>query len=170
MMRLNEDQKLQVLLAVLQERYDASHKIRERSIQFTLWLSGMAIGLGWLLISQQELVLPHRVALTLLVLALFAGTIYFLMGLRRGFRKNREAMINCERALGMHDSGIYLTDGPLLPSEYNRTNRKWSDHFHALYVWLILVAASLLILTWTCPDQKSDLSTAIKTEKIKGGK
>ena len=167
-MHLNEDQKLQVLLAGLQERYNASHKIRERSIQFTLWISGMAIGLGWLLISQKELVIPHRVSLTLLILALFAGTIYFLMGLRRGFRKNREAMINCEHALGMHDSGVYLTEESLLPFEYSRANRKWSDHFHTLYAWLILVAVSLLILTWTCPKPKKNLSINIKTEQIKG--
>ena len=170
MMHLNEDQKLQVLLADLQERYNASHKIRERSIKFTLWISGMAIGLGWMLISHKVLVLPQRIALTLLVLALFVGTLYFLMGLKRGFRRNREAMINCERALSMHDSGIYLADGPLLPLEYSRTNRKWSDHFHTLYVWLILVAVSLLILTWTCPEPKKKLSSNIKTEQIKGGK
>jgi len=169
-MHLNEDQKLQVLLADLQERYNSSHRIRERSIKFTLWISGMAIGLGWLLISQKGLVIPQRVALTLLVMALFAGTIYFLMGLRRGFRKNREAMINCERALGMHDSGVYLADKPLLPFEYSRTNRKWSDHFHTLYAWLILVAVSLLILTWTCPAPKKNISTTIKTEQNRGGK
>ena len=168
-MHLSEDQKLQVLLADLQERYNSSHKIRERSIKFTLWISGMAIGLGWLLISQKELVIPHRVALTLLVMALFAGTIYFLVGLRRGFRKNREAMINCERALGMHDSGVYLADKPLLPSEYSRINRKWSDHFHTLYVWLILVAVSLLILTWTCSEPIKNPSSKVKIEKINGG-
>ena len=63
MIHLNEDQKLQVLITELQERYNASHKIRERSIQFTLWISGMAIGLGWLLISQQTLVLTQKIAL-----------------------------------------------------------------------------------------------------------
>ncbi len=35
-MELSENQKHQTLLAVLQERYNASHKMRERSIQFTL--------------------------------------------------------------------------------------------------------------------------------------
>jgi ABC-type Fe3+ transport system permease subunit len=100
-MDLKEDHKFQVLLADLQERYSSSHMIRERSVKFTLWISGMAIGLGWLLISQKTLTLAQQVALTLLILALFAGTLYFLKGLRRGFQKNREAMINCESALGM---------------------------------------------------------------------
>ena len=169
-MDLNKDQKLQVLLTSLQERYNASHKIRERSIRFTLWISGMAIGLGWLLISQKTFVLSQRIALTLLILALFAGTLYFLMGLKRGFRKNREAMINCERSMGMHDSGIYLAEGALLPTEYSRTDRRWSDHFHTLYVWLILVGMSLLILTWACPDPEKQLPANIKKEQNMGGK
>ena len=170
MMELKDNQKLHVLITELQERYNASHKIRERSIQFILWISGMAIGLGWLLISQKAIALPQRIALTLLILVLFAGTLYFLMGLRRGFGKNREAMINCESSLGMHDPGIYLTDGPLLPTEYSRTHRRWSEHFHTLYVWLILVAVSLLILTWTCSEQGKRIPTNIKKENIiKGG-
>ncbi len=170
MMELKDDQKFDVLIAELQERYNASHKIRERSIQFILWISGMAIGLGWLLINQKTFVLSQRIALTLLSLALFAGTLYFLMGLKRGFRKNREAMINCERSMGMHDSGVYLAEGALLPTEYSRTDRRWSDHFHTLYVWLILVAVSLLILTWTCPEPEKQLPANIKKEQIKGGK
>lgn len=149
MMELSEDQKVQVLLAELQERYNASHKIRGRSTQFTLWISGMAIGLGWLLTSPREFEPSQRIALTLLIVALFAGSLYFLMGLRRGFQKNREAMIRSERALSMHDPGVFLAAVPLLPSEYSQTKWKWSHHFHTLYVWLILVAVSLLILTWT---------------------
>lgn len=169
-MHLNDDQKLQVLLVELQERYDAAHKIRERSIQFTLWISGMAIGIGWLLISQPTLGLYQRVALTLLILALFAGTIHFVLALGRGFRKNRGAMIKCERALGMHDSGVYLKDAPLLPTEYTHRKRKWSDHFCTLSVWLILVAISLLMLTWTCPNSTKNLSPNNKTEHVNGGK
>lgn len=169
MMHLDEDQKLQVLLTALKERYDASHKIRERSIQFTLWISGMAIGLGWLLISQETFAVSQRVALTLLIAALFAGTLYFIMGLRKGFRKNREAMIRSERALRMHDSGVYLTNAPLLPTEYSRTTRKWGDHFCTLCVWLFLVAVSLFILTWTCSDSTENPSSNTKIEQVNGG-
>ncbi len=169
MNELSDDLKAQVLLAELQERYSASHKIRERSIQFTLWISGMAIGIGWLLISQKVLVVSQRVALTLLIVALFAGTIYFMMGLLRGFRKNREAMIRSERALGMYDPGMYLADTPLLPREYSHAKRKWSDHFCTLCVWVILVAVSLLVLTWACPNTSENPSTKAKTEQVKGG-
>jgi hypothetical protein len=169
MMHLSEDQKLQVLLAELQERYNASHKIRERSTRFTLWISGMAIGLAWLLISPTSLMLTQRIALTLLIVALFGGALFFILGLQRGFNKNREAMIKSERALGMHDSGVYLENSALLPPEYNNTNRNWSDHFNTLCVWLILVAVSLSILTWTCPEPAKNPSSNIKTEQNNGG-
>lgn len=78
-------------------------------------------------------------------------------------------MIKCEHALKMHDPDVYLVDTPLLPDEYNGTTRKWSDHFCMLCVWLFVVAISLLILTWTSPDQeKVNLSNAT-IEKVNGG-
>ena len=169
MINLDEDQKLQVLLIGLQERYHASHQIRGRSIQFALWISGMAIGLSWLLIYQTSLELFQKIALTLLIGTLFSGTIYFMAGLRRGFSNNRKAMVRCERALLMHDSGVYLADEPLLPKEYSKTEKKWSDHFRTIYVWLIIVALSLIILTWSCPNGDSQISISNKTEQIQGG-
>ena len=68
--KLKDDHKIQILLIELQERYVAAHKMRERSTRFTIWLSGMAVGLAWLLISQKTLVLSQRLALTLLIATL----------------------------------------------------------------------------------------------------
>lgn len=139
MISLNDDRKVQVLLVELQERYNASHKMRERSTQFTLWISGMAIGLAWLLICREGLLLAQRIALTLLIAALFVGALVFIAGLRKGFRNNREAIIRCERALGMYASDIYLKDASLLPPEYSTTKTTWGDHFCTLCIWLLVV-------------------------------
>jgi len=169
-MDLSDDQKHQTLLAVLQERYNASHNMRERSIQFTLWISGMAIPIGWLLISQQQLVSAQRLALTLFVIALFGGTIWFMLGLKQGFRKNREVMIRCEQALGMYEEGIYLLDRSLLPPAYCCSGWRWSDHFCTLSVWLVTVATSLLILTWMAPEPVKVHANITQIEQLKGEK
>ena len=80
-------------------------------------------------------------------------------------------MIKSERALGMYETGIYLKEESLLPTAYKRINSKWNDHFSTLCIWLCVVAFSLLILAWTCPDQvKTGLSSDTKVEQIKGGK
>ena len=115
MIPLSDDQKFQVLLAELAERYSAAHKIRERSTQFTLWLSGFAIGLAWLLVSQSPLPTSQRIGLSLLIGVLFCGAFYFVAGLGRGFRANREAMVRVERALGMYDSGVYSSVARVMP-------------------------------------------------------
>lgn len=169
--QLKDDHKIQVLLIELQERYAAAHKMRERSTRFTIWLSGMAVGLAWLLISQKTLVLSQRLALTLLIATLWIGAGIIILGLRKGFQGNRRAMIKSEQALGMYESGIYLKNDSLLPASYKRTNSKWNDHFSTLCIWLCVLAFSLLVLAWTCPEKnKTGLSSDKKIEQVKGGK
>ena len=168
-MQFKDDQKIQVMLIQLQERYAAAHKMRERSTKFTIGLSGMAIGLAWLLISHQTLALSQRIALTLLIATLWMGAGIFILGLRKGFQSNRKAMIKSEQALGMYEGGIYLNDDSLLPAAYKLTNRKWNDHFSTLCMWLCFLGVSLLILTWTCPDHSENkVSSEKKIEQIKG--
>ena len=169
--QLKEDHKIQVLFIELQERYAAAHKMRDRSTRFTIWLSGMAVGLAWLLISHKTLLLYQRLALTLLIATLWTGAGIFIIGLRKGFQSNRKAMIKSERALSMYKPGIYLKEEPLLPTSYKHTNNKWNDHFSTLCIWLCVIAFSLLVLAWTCPEQnKTGFSTDKKIEQIKGGK
>ena len=62
-MKISEEKKLDVLLAQLQERYDALHKMRDRSMQFVLWILGLGLGMAWLLINEPS----HLRCLELLV-------------------------------------------------------------------------------------------------------
>jgi Na+/glutamate symporter len=175
-MELSNEQKTQVAISVLEERNKAAHNMRERSMRFTLWLSGLAIPIGWLLIEKQKLILSQKLALALFILALFGGTIWFLRGMQRGFQKNREVMIRCEEALGLHKTGDYLEDRPLLSTEYASSGKKWSDHFSTLSVWLLTVALSLFILIWRAPEptpapaSQKTIPTLTQLDKTKGEK
>lgn len=169
-MEIPSDRKPEILLAVLQERCAASHTMRARGMQFTLWISGLALGLAWLLISQAPLSNPQCAALTGLIVVLFAGTIYFIVALRRGFQNNRAALISAEQSLGLHEPGVYLKECALLPKEYASARPKWSDHFCSLCIWIVLLGISLLVLTWTsgrCGEPETPGSTAIQKQ---GGK
>lgn len=163
--QLNSDQKVQVLLSQLQERYSASHNMRERSTQFALWISGMAIGLAWLLISQSGITLMQRIALTLLIAALSIGSLIFMKGLQKGFKNNRNSMITCERSLKLYTQGAYVADGSLLPEAYSTNNRRWSDHFTTLIIWLSIVTISLIILTWTCPQKPVENQQVVQIQE-----
>ncbi len=169
-MNLNDDQKVQVMVAELQERYGASHKIRERSTQFTIWLSGLAIGLAWLLISNKGLSYYQLFTLRILILALWGGAAVFILGLRKGFNGNHRTMITCERALGMFDKGLYLSNESLLPVLYATPRERWCNHFNTLCVWLCIIALALLLLTWTCPTHNAVNPSKNKMENSKGEK
>ena len=54
MIELDNNQKPQVLMHSFLESYNAAHQIRARSMQFVLLISGMAIGLSWLLIYKEN--------------------------------------------------------------------------------------------------------------------
>lgn len=170
-MEFSDEQKQKILLAVLQERYNASHVMRERSLRFTLWLSGMALPIGWLLVTKQQLIFGQKIALALFVVAIFGGTICFLRGLRRGFEKNRQVMVQCEQALGLYEEGIYLADSSLFSQEYRSPTKKWSDHFSTISVWLLTVAVSLQLLIWMAPTPVDPAAQQkITIEHVKGEK
>ncbi len=165
---ITNEQKFQVLMAELQERYDSSHKIRDRSTQFTLWISGMAIGLSWLLVSEAVLSTLQKVAITLLTLALYFGAVFLIRALHKGAGANREAMIRIERALGMYEKGFYLQDVSLLPAQYGHTIPKWSHDSCTLPIWLTVVAVALLILTWTTPCSRKQQSEPTQPQQQTG--
>ncbi len=153
-MDLSNDQRFDVLKAELEERYGSAHKIRERTTQFIVWISGMAIGLAWLLINDGIPSTPQRWALTLLVVALYLGTAHLLNGLHRGARSNREAMIRVERALGLFEKGLYLPEQSILPDVYTNTKPTWSHDSRTLPVWATIVAVILIALIWSAPGKK----------------
>jgi hypothetical protein len=65
-MGISEEKKIDVLLSQLQERYDALHKMRDRSMQFVLWILGFGLGLAWLLISEASFTLSQKILISIL--------------------------------------------------------------------------------------------------------
>lgn len=161
---LTNDQRFQVLMAQLAERYTAWHQIRSRSMQFTLWVLGLAIAGTWNLLQNPCSFYQQRFASSALVLLLASTATYFLSSLARGARTNREALINIETALGNHKNGQFLSDKPLLPGEYKDTKPRASSHFCTLYTLLGVTSLYLLIAIWVpfsgCTSESSLPTTA----------
>ena len=166
---LEPDQKLQIIQSQLQERYNAAHKMRARGVQFTLWISGLAVALCWSMINKGFLPLGQKIAISGLAITLAIGAIYFLSGLARGFHKNRKAMIRLESALGLHSEGSYAPQGAILPPEYRNAKKRWSDHFNTLMVWLLVIALALGSLIWLTPSAPPKQTPPVKKEQPQKG-
>jgi hypothetical protein len=146
---LDEKDKLNILLNLLNERYRASHSMRERAIKFALWILGfVAVAVPWLLL-YARLCVGQKVTLTILAVLLTALAILFLHGIHAGFKNNRNLLIKIEAALGCYEKGFFVTADQLYPEEY-RVTKPFSlkSHFQSIYILLILAAIITIISIW----------------------
>lgn len=159
-MEIKESEKIDILLHLLNERYNASHKIRERSLRVAIWALGFSVAFVWILL-EAGLSLPQKLILTLLVIILGGAIFWFLYSLEKGFEKNREVMIDIEEALGCYAQSLYLTTKPLYPGDYKKTETKsWYSHFRSVYLLLIPIALLIIFLIWFAPSAKHHDSTS----------
>jgi len=156
-MEIQEDRKLDVLLAQLNERYTALHNMRDRSMQFALWILGLGLGLAWLLIS--EVSLSKLQAGILVVFLIVVGRLCFgfIQGIECGFNNNRNIMINIEKMLGLHSRDAYGSPEPVLPEAFCGNTTKQSGHFPTLNRLLWAVFALLVILAVVNPCRSSPM-------------
>lgn len=162
-MEINQKDKITILLHLLNERYNASHKIRETSLRLTIWILGLAVAFVWILVSGTSLTPMQKVVLTIIVIILGGSIIWFLRSLESGSGKNRKAMIDLEEALGCYERGLYLESRVVFPNEY-KTNkeRAWSSHFRSIYILIIPIAILIIILIWLTPPKGVSGSQAEK--------
>ena len=146
-MKLSEEKKLDVVMSQLGERYAALHRMRDRSMAFTLWLLGLGLGMGWLLMCEVTLD-TEQIVYTVIVLCIFGvSSVLFVRGIQRGFSKTREIVIRLERALRLYDNDAYGLSAPILPKEYLGRKCRWSGHFETLYALLAAMFLILIFLT-----------------------
>lgn len=151
-MEINEKEKLNIMLELLKERYCASHKMRERSTIFTVWVLGIgAASIGSLLIGFQLSCQQKWIAFfsTFLVAAF---CFHFIHSIRNGFNNNRRIIIRLEKALGCYSPGFYVENESLYPDEYANISESKHYHFVTLYFLLSIVWLAIIILIFSSPS------------------
>ena len=156
-MQMATPEKLHVIMGLLQERYKAAHRMRERSDRFLVLALGWAVGGIWFLtVHGAPLSVLQRVALTAVVLA-FGAMLYLLQAaLNRGFTNNRNVMITLEKALGAYEPDTFIGGASLYPGDYARVKRPpragaWAHHFFITHIWTVVVSSALIALIWVGP-------------------
>jgi hypothetical protein len=167
-MEIPENEKIKVLMAQLEERYAASHKMRDRSMQFALWILGLGLGMAWILISRVTLTNPQKVFLLLFLIVVGFLSIAFVRAIERGFKNNHDVIIKLETLLKLHEKGFYDPSDSILPKEFTEKVSRWSSHFQTLYSIMIAVFILLIILTCANPLRYFSASTleSQKTQQI----
>lgn len=159
-----EEKKFDILLAQLQERYDALHKMRDRSMQFALWILGFGLGMAWLLINDTDLGLTQKITITCFLFTLGIVTFLFLSAIQQGFKNNHRVVIRIEKAMKLYEKDSYGISDSILPKEFSSDKCGWTGHFNTLYMLIITVFIALIVLTWTNPCKLKSTSSGFPTD------
>ena len=172
-MEISEEKKLEILLAQLQERYEALHKMRNRSMQFVLWILGLGLGMAWLLINEAELSSTQRLFLTIFLIVISLAVWLFVHAIACGFKANRGIIIRIEKALKLYEKDYYDIPESILPTEFSCQKCGKTGHFNTLYMLIIIVFTTLIVLTWTnlCKPKSTGASAPLdpnqtQTQKV----
>jgi len=149
-MEISDNKKIDILLHLLSERYTASHRMRERSLNFAIWILGFGIAMIWMLLSEISLTFSQKIILTIFAVIIGCLTKKFLNSIEVGFDRNRNVMIKIEEVLRCYESNVYC-NSPLFPQEYKNLDKKETSHFISLYLWLWTIVGMVMALIWLEP-------------------
>ena len=149
-MDISDVDKINILQNLLIERYNASHKMRDRSLKFTLWVFGYIVLLnGWLVINSATLSTDQKFAFTFLTIVVTVFTFFFIRDIKRGVYINRNVIIKIEDTLGLYDKGKYHTSEQILPNEYKNNQQSGKrGHFATIYAWIGFTCLLTIIVIW----------------------
>ena len=77
-MQIKDTKKADILMNLLIERYKVAHIMRERSLNFAIWILGFAIAMFWILLGKTTLILFQKIVLTIFVVTISFLTKKFL--------------------------------------------------------------------------------------------
>jgi len=147
-MNINDDKKVDILLSLLNERYNASHRMRERSLNFAIWILGFGIAVAWMLLCDINLSISQKVVLTIFIVIIGYLTRKFLLRIEAGFNANKEVMVTLEEALECYEQNKYIEGKSLYPEKYRNSECAKTSHFKSLYEWIWVIIALLTSLIW----------------------
>lgn len=129
-MDVTVQQKIEILLVALQERYSSVHIIRERVQSVSLWILGILLSAsGWLFQSDICLTLAQKILYTVLSLGIWyiLKKLYF-SDLEKGFNSQRKILVKIEDSLGFYKKSHFSeSDDTLYPKEWRHSGEKGSE-------------------------------------------
>ncbi|MDO9545682.1 MAG: hypothetical protein Q7J07_02900 [Pelolinea sp.] len=160
---ISGEKKVDVAVSQLAERYTALHNMRDRSMQFAVWILGLGFVMAWLLISEVALT-PLQTYLTFAFLVVIGvASFLFVRGIHIGFKNNMAIAARLEEALMLFEAGTYHRTLPVLNGDFNSKKFKPTEHFFTLYCLLAAVYLFLVLLVIVNPCAKTDGLKAEKT-------
>lgn len=146
-MNITHEQKVEILLHALEERYKSIHIIRERLQNISLWILGLFITAGgWLL--QSDTTLEHREKLFfggVIIVSVIVLRVFYLRDLEKGFKAQQRIQAKIEDTLGLCTPGAY-TQESIYPKEWATAGTKKGKGNFFLHNYLLIYLGTVILL------------------------
>ncbi|MFA5086478.1 MAG: hypothetical protein WC468_02740 [Candidatus Paceibacterota bacterium] len=153
MQELNKDNKINILLSALEERYNSLSTIRERTHNIGIWSLGILLGAsGWLIESGITLsILEKKLYLVGIIIAFIILRFHYLKDLQVGFRSQQRITVKIEKALHLFDQGFFDdSEESIYPKSWEKSGTKdgkgkfFETNFALLYIGMIFLIISII--------------------------
>lgn len=149
-MKIQDEEKPNILIEALKERYKALHIIRQRIENVSLWSLGLLIAAsGWIVGLNEPL---GRKEKCLIIFAVIIGfsvlRLFYLSDLNKGFRNQQKVIVKIEETLGLFKDNLYSESGSIYPKNWSETGDKnGSGNFFSHTNLLIYTGVGIFILS-----------------------
>lgn len=150
---LTEEQKINILLSALGERYNSIHIIRERVQNICIWTLGILLtAAGWLVQSSVVLGIKQKILYSfILLIAFIVVRFLYLKDLSKGFKSQQSVASRIESALSLYEKDVFVTsENSIYPKKWEQSGKEdgegnfFGSNYYLLYVGFFI----LLITIW----------------------
>lgn len=151
---MNDEQKINILLSALEERYRSIHIIRERVQNICLWLLGIFLAVsGWVIQSTIILTTPQKIIYIVgTLVAFYVLRFLYLTDLNRGFKTQQIVATRIEKKLQLFKPVAFDgSEEPIYPENWKKSGGKdgegkfFNSTYVLLYVGVTILVASILL-------------------------
>jgi len=152
MNNIDDNNKIEILISNLEERYKSIHTIRDRVQNIGLWILGiLGSAGGWIIQSDVNLHFWDKI---IYLLALFITyhivRYHYLEDLNKGFKNQQKTAVRIEKSLQLFTPNFFSTEESILPESWEKSGTEKGDgkFFETTYMLINLgfVFLSIAIL------------------------
>ncbi len=146
--------KKDILIAALEERYEAMRVIRERVQGVGVWALGLMVAASGWLVQSDAFIAPGRTLFYLIALGvvLWALRFKYFGDLQKGFSAQQRVAVRLEKALGLYTPGAFdEEEDSIYPKKWEQAGSANSDGmffsstYLLLYIGVVILALALLL-------------------------
>ena len=146
-MEISETDKIQILLALLERRYDSIEKIREHVYNISIWMLGVFLAASsFIMQGKIQLNLLEKVFLAMIVVFILMVILLYIKDQERGFSSQFRAAIRIEKLLGFYKPGAFDLEEGLYPAEWAHTGTELGQGRFFRNITLLLCLGTIIPL------------------------